>query len=112
MIRSFTNTLEEDDPNLKSIKVDINIFEHVTKGFLGSTKPFILKKEVENLLLGAKLVILIQAIRNLTDYLNGDIYYKIDYDKHNLHRTQNQLTLLVAIEENESKLFQIINKYS
>jgi hypothetical protein len=111
MIRSFTNTLKEDDPDLKSINVKLDIFEYVTKGFIESTKLFMQKKESEHMLLGAKLVILIQAIRNLMDYLNGDIYYKIDYEDHNLHRAQNQLTLLNAIENQENHLQKLIKKY-
>jgi serine/threonine protein kinase len=111
MIRSFTNTLKEDDPDLNSIKVKLDIFEFVTKGFLESTKYFMQQNESEYMLLGAKLVILVQAIRNLTDYLNGDIYYKINYDDHNLHRAQNQLTLLTAIENQEKYLHKIVRKY-
>ncbi len=111
MIRSFTNTLQEDDPNLSAIDVKLDIFENLTKGFLESTKSFISDKEAENLLLGAKLVVLIQAIRNLTDYLLGDVYYKINYEDHNLHRAQNQLTLLQALEYHENTLQKMINKY-
>jgi len=111
MIRSLTNTLKEDDPDLNSIDVKLDIFEYVTKGFLEATKTFAQDKEVENLILGPKLAILIQAIRNLTDYLNGDIYYKINYENHNLHRAQNQITLLVAIENHEQRLHKIINNY-
>lgn len=111
MIRSFTNTLQEDDPNLSAIDVKLDIFENITKGFLESTRTFISDKESENLLLGAKLVVLIQAIRNLTDYLLGDVYYKINYEDHNLHRAQNQLTLLQALEYHENTLQKMINKY-
>lgn len=111
MIRSFTNTLEEDDPQLEMISVQKDIFEQISKGFLESARTFLIEKEAENLLLGAKVVILVQAIRNLTDFLNGDIYYKTDYDLHNLHRTQNQLTLLEAIENDELSLRSLINKY-
>jgi hypothetical protein len=111
MIRSFTNTLEEDDPDLKSIDVDQIVFEQITRGFLESAISFIQKKELDNLLLGAKVVILVQAIRNLADFLNGDIYYKIDYENHNLHRAQNQLTLLGTIEYHEENLQSIVRRY-
>jgi hypothetical protein len=111
MIRSLTNTLKEDDPDLNSIDVKLDIFEYVTKGFLEATKTFAQDKEVENMILGPKLAILVQAIRNLTDYLNGDIYYKINYENHNLHRAQNQITLLGAIENHEQELLKIVNKY-
>jgi thiamine kinase-like enzyme len=111
MVRSFTNTLQEDDPDLSSIDVKSDIFEQLTRGLLESTKPFILEKETNNLLLGAKLVVLIQAIRNLTDYLQGDVYYKINYEDHNLHRAQNQLKLLEMLEYHEDKLQKMIDKY-
>lgn len=111
MIRSFTNTLQEDDPNLSEIDVKLDIFESITKGFLESTKSFISEKEAGNLLLGAKLAVLIQAIRNLTDYLFGDVYYKINYEDHNLHRAQNQLTLLQSLEYHENTLQKMIDKY-
>jgi hypothetical protein len=112
MVRSFTNTLKEDDPDLSSVDVKFDIFEQLTRGFLESTKPFIVEKEINNLLLGAKLVVLIQAIRNLTDYLFGDIYYKTNYEEHNLHRAQNQLKLLEMLECNEDKLQKMIKKYN
>jgi len=112
MVRSFTNTLEEDNPALDLIDVKRDIFEHLTRGFLQSTSSFATETEKANLLLGAKLVILIQAIRNLTDYLKGDVYYKIDYDRHNLHRAQNQLTFLSAVEKRETELQKMIDKHT
>lgn len=111
MVRSFTNTLQEDDPDLSSVDVKLDIFEQLTRGFLESTKPFIDDKESSNLLLGAKLVVLIQAIRNLTDYLQGDVYYKTNYEEHNLHRAQNQLKLLEMLEYHEEDLQKMIDKY-
>lgn len=111
MVRSFTNTLQEDDPDLSSVDIKFEIFEQLTKGFLESTGPFIKDKETNNLLLGAKLVILIQAIRNLTDYLLGDVYYKTDYEEHNLHRAQNQLRLLEKLEHHQPRLQKIIDGY-
>jgi len=111
MVRSFTNTLQEDDPNLAAVDVKLDIFEQLTKGFLESTKSFISDKEAENLLLGAKVVILIQAIRNLTDYLLGDVYYKTNYEEHNLHRAQNQLKLLEMLEYHDNILQKMVNKY-
>ena len=112
MIRSFTNTLQEDDPNLDEVDVKLDIFEQLTRGFLESTKSFISDKEAENLILGAKLVILIQAIRNLTDYLLGDVYYKTNYEDHNLHRAQNQLQLLQMLEYHDNALQEMVTRYS
>jgi hypothetical protein len=49
-----------------------------------------------------------QGIRNLTDYLMGDVYYKIDYDEHNLHRAQNQFALLKSIEDQEDEMIKVV----
>ncbi len=45
------------------------------------------------------LMIYMQALRFLTDYLNGDIYYRIDYSEQNLNRARNQIILLKKLEE-------------
>jgi len=53
--------------------------------------------ELELLPFGAKTMIFIMALRFLTDYLNGDLYYKIKYPEHNLNRAKNQFKLLESM---------------
>lgn len=110
MVRSYTNTTREDDPELEKLDIKIDIFSALADGFLLETSEILTDNEKNNLLLGAKLVIFIQGVRNLTDYLNGDIYYKINYPEHNLHRAQNQFSLLRKIEQNEDTLQDILSK--
>lgn len=105
MVRSYTNKMKEDSPDLSMIKIDQEVFYQLTKGFLEETKTLMSDSELKNLILGPKMIILIQAIRNLTDYLMGDVYYKIQYGTHNLDRARNQLTLLNCLEKDE-KIFQ------
>ena len=64
--------------------------------------------EQANLLLGGKIVIYLQAIRFLADYINGDVYYKVDFPEQNLLRTRNQLNLLDSVLDQESDLQRII----
>ena len=103
MVRSYTNRVREDDGDFSKVGINQDVFYNLTLGFLEETKSLMTEAEVKNLLLGAKIVILIQAIRNLTDYLMGDVYYKIDYESHNLTRARNQITLLSCIEKDEKK---------
>jgi hypothetical protein len=52
-----------------------------------------------------------QGIRFLTDYLNGDVYYPVRYPMHNFNRSKNQLILLERLNEKETTLRKIIDKY-
>jgi hypothetical protein len=72
--------------------------------------PMLEKTEMENLVFGAKYLTCMQAVRFLTDYLNGDVYYKTKYKEHNLTRTRNQIRLLQSIEDQETEMNKIIRK--
>ena len=75
-----------------------------------SVRDFISEVEHANLLLGAKLMIYMQAIRFLTDYLNGDVYYKTSYPLQNLDRAKNQLMLLGSFLSQEDVFRDILKK--
>jgi len=92
-LRSAANTGTEDDPNLDNIHFNMEIFKSFAKGYLEGTKSFLLPIEKENLPYAATLFPYMQAVRFLTDYINGNTYYKIKYATHNLVRTQAQWKL-------------------
>lgn len=96
MIRTYANLKVEDDPNPENIFSTANYLA-VKKGFLTFLEEELTHTELQAIDLTAKVVILIQAIRFLTDYLNDDTYYHITYKDQNLNRTKNQLNLLNAI---------------
>jgi hypothetical protein len=100
-LRSAANTGAEDDQNLDNIHFNMAIFEAFAKGYLEGTKSFLLPIEKENLPYAATLFPYMQAVRFLTDYINGNTYYKIKYATHNLVRTRAQWRLF---EESVSKL--------
>lgn len=93
MVRSYTNLKEEDDPE-QGNNFSLENYRALEKGFMYHLKDTLTEKECQNLDLGAKVVIYVQAMRFLTDYLNGDIYYNTQYEEHNLHRTLSQIHLL------------------
>ena len=92
-LRSAANTGTEDDPDLDNIHFNMEIFEAFAKGYLEGTQSFLLPVEKENLPYAATLFPYMQAVRFLTDYINGSIYYKIKYATHNLVRTRAQWKL-------------------
>ena len=93
MMRSYCNITNEDDASLKE-NFNPEIYTAVKNGFLSHLKAILTPTELENLDYAAQVVIYIQAVRFLTDYLNNDIYYSTKYEEHNLDRTKNQLNLL------------------
>lgn len=98
MVRTYSNLKAEDDPNPMDNFSSEN-YEALKEGFLFHLKDHLSIEEMNAMDLTALVVILIQAIRFLTDYLNGNIYYQTNYENHNLDRTINQLNLLKAIKE-------------
>jgi hypothetical protein len=96
MIRSYTNTKPEDDPNPEGV-FNADLYRALTDGFLSETRSFLTKVELENLPYAPQVIIYIQALRFLTDYLNGDVYYQCSYPEQNLNRTKNQINLLKNI---------------
>lgn len=111
-IRSGSTYAAEDEKDLEKVYVDLELFEAFTKGFIEGAAGVLRKKEIEMLPMGAKVIILEQAIRFLGDYLNGDVYYKTSYDKQNLYRTRTQLKLVADMEEKWSELNEIVKAYS
>ena len=110
MVRTFTNSRDEDCKEIDKVSFRIDIFEGMLKGFLEELKPIITIEEKNNLILGSKAIILEQVLRFINDYLQGNKYYKTKYKEHNLYRAQNQFKLLEDIEGNEKKINKLINK--
>ncbi|HTK19174.1 MAG TPA: aminoglycoside phosphotransferase family protein [Mucilaginibacter sp.] len=107
-IRTIANTASEDEQNIQLIDINVSLFESYTKGYLEEAVYFLTESELDSLLKGVLLLPYAQTVRFLTDYLEGDHYYKIHFPEHNLQRTRAQLTLVKKLEENRDKLGQII----
>ena len=103
MVRTFTNSQSEDSTDYQEIEARIGIFEALCKGYLSEVKEILTTEEKDNLLEGAKWIILEQCLRFLTDYLAGDIYYPTKYSTHNLVRANNQMYLFISIVQQEEK---------
>ena len=97
-IRTGANTGAEDDENLDNVEVNLEIFEAYTRGYMETAKAFLTPQEIKLLPYGGRLLTYMQTVRFLTDYINGDTYYKIHSPKHNLIRTKAQFKLLLSLE--------------
>ena len=107
-LRTGANTVQEDDKNIDQVAFRMDIFKAFTEGYLSSAKVFLTPLEIENLPYAAALFPYMQCVRFLTDYINGDTYYKIEYPDHNLVRTKNQFRLLQSVEENMPEMKKFI----
>lgn len=107
-LRTAGNTAAEDEPDLEKIHFNMDIFQAFAKGYLESAKSFLLPVEIENLPYAAALFPYMQCVRFLTDYINGDTYYKIKYPEHNLVRTKAQFKLLQSVEANQVEMQKIV----
>jgi hypothetical protein len=107
-IRTIVNKTPEDEKDLSRISVDVELFDGFARGFLKETRAFLTAKEIDSLAMGALLLPFIMGLRFLTDYINGDTYYKIHYPEHNIARARAQLRLVARLEEQYEVLQNII----
>lgn len=107
-LRTGANFVAEDDPEIGKVGFREDIFESFTKGYLESAKSFLTPVETENLPYAVALFPYMQCVRFLTDYINGDTYYKIKYPEHNLVRTRNQLALFRCVYAKQEEMARFI----
>lgn len=109
-IRFGASTAEEDEKDLSKVQLDLDLFEKFAKGFLEEMKDSITELEVKLLPLSAKMMTIECGIRFLTDHLDGDVYFKIQREGHNLDRARTQFKLVKEMEEKEQEMNEIINR--
>ncbi len=107
-IRFGASTAAEDEPDLDKVALDIDYFKAYAEGFLQEAGDAFNQCEKNNLAFSAKLMTLECGMRFLTDYLNGDTYFKTDYPEHNLVRAKNQLKLVSDMESKMAEMERII----
>jgi Ser/Thr protein kinase RdoA (MazF antagonist) len=109
-IRTSTNTGAEDDPDLSKVEMDLGLFEAYTKGFLQETRGTLTPMEMEYLPLAGKLFPYMIGVRFLTDYVDGDNYFKIKHEHHNLQRARAQFKLLTSMEGQFAAMQEIVKR--
>ena len=103
-IRTIINTAAEDEADLEKVQLNIPLFAAYTEGYFEEAHSFLTAGEVDSLMEGVLLFPYMQAVRFLTDFLEGDHYYKTHHGDHNLQRTRAQLKLVSELEAHEPEL--------
>jgi Ser/Thr protein kinase RdoA (MazF antagonist) len=109
--RSATNPAAEDTLDLSEVNVDLEVFDHLTHGYLDAAREALTPREIDYLPFAVKLMTLENGMRFLTDYLQGDVYFKIHRPNHNLDRSRAQLKLVESMEANFERMRAIVEKY-
>ena len=107
-IRTLGNTASEDEPDLSRIGFNASYYKAFAEGYFSESQSFLTDMEKENLAFSCCYLVWEQTIRFLTDYLNGDIYYKTAYPGHNRVRTLAQLRYLEVMEEHIDQMKAIV----
>jgi len=111
-IRTIINRAAEDEADLKKVCLNIPLFEAYTEGYFEEAHHFLTGDEIASLMEGVLLFPYMQAVRFLTDFLEGDHYYKVYHASHNLQRTRAQLKLVDELEAHEQALRAIVARVS
>jgi len=110
-IRFGASSAPEDETDLSRVYVKPEMVAAFTEGFIEGLAGAITVEEIKALPESARVITLEGAIRFLTDYLNGDTYFRIHYPTHNLDRARNQLKLVADMEERRAELEASVAKY-
>ena len=113
LVRSLTSSLPEDaeieTPERSTMKIKMDYFKALAEGFVAQSAGMLVQAEKKHLVFGALAITLMVALRFLTDYLNGDIYFETAYPQHNLTRAKNQFALFQALKSKQNEMDQFIS---
>ena len=110
-IRFGASTAAEDEKDLDKVKFDIEKFRVYTKGFIDGCGGQLPVEEIMLLPEGAKMMTIECGMRFLTDYLDGDTYFKTSYADHNLDRCHTQFKLVEEMEAHWDEMKNIVKEY-
>lgn len=109
-IRFAANTAEEDEKDLSKVSLDLSLYEQFTRGFLREAGKDLTELELMYLPHGARIITLELAARFLADHINGDEYFKIHRENHNLDRARCQMKLVLSMEQQFDEMRNIVAK--
>ena len=107
-VRFGACTAAEDEPDTSKIGFDMTLFEAFTKGFVSATAGNLTDTEIKLLPLGIAVITCELALRFLTDYIDGDVYFKTAYEGHNLVRARAQMKLLTEVEAKLDDMYAFV----
>lgn len=111
-IRFGASTAAEDEPDIDKVHFDIGLYELYVKGYLETAGEVLTPAELDSLPWGARLMTLECGMRFLTDFLQGDTYFKTAYPEHNLVRARTQFKLVQEMEQQFDAMRRLVRRYA
>jgi len=112
MVRTTTSPSPEDERDLSKVTMQFPMFEALARGYLSSASEFLTAPEKERLPLAGKLITFEIGIRFLTDYMEGDTYFKVRREGHNLDRCRTQFKMVESIAQQEDAMNRLVRSLS
>ncbi|MEI6061349.1 MAG: aminoglycoside phosphotransferase family protein [Bacteroidota bacterium] len=109
-IRTGANTANEDEKDLSEVGINLPIYEAYTRGFIKSTRHTLTEVEIDNLAFSARFMTFIIGLRFLTDFVDGDPYFRTSYPQHNLDRARVQFRLIEDMESKAEEMEAIVRQ--
>lgn len=110
MVRTGTSPAAEDEMDLTKVTMRFPMYEALLRGFLETAGGVLTPVEREELPFSGKLITLEIGVRFLTDYLQGDVYFKTHREGHNLDRCRTQFKLVESIEQQFDNMRQLLKE--
>jgi len=110
-VRSGANPAAEDERDLSKVCIDLEIFDRLVHGDLDVARDFLTPTEVDYMPFSAKLMTFECGMRFLTDHLDGDVYFRIHRENHNLDRCCTQFKMVEDMEAKFDQMVRIVGKY-
>jgi hypothetical protein len=98
MVRTYVSPVSEEEPNEQLVVVRDEYYLALMDGYLSEMSALLTPEEREHLAFAGEFMVYMQGVRFLADYLNGDVYYPVKHERHNLDRTRNQWALLAQLD--------------
>jgi hypothetical protein len=108
MVRTTTSPTVEDEVDLRKVRLQLPMFEALARGYLSSAGQFLTPAERDFIVFSGKLITFTIGLRFLTDFLNGDAYFRVHRPGHNLDRCRTQFRLIESIAEQEAHMEKLV----
>ncbi|MFN2190656.1 MAG: mucin desulfatase, partial [Candidatus Promineifilaceae bacterium] len=93
---------------MDQVRLRLEIFEPLARGYMSAAGSFLTPQELEGLVLSSQVIVFEIGMRFLSDYLEGDVYFKTERPNHNLDRCRTQFRLLESIEQQREPMERIL----
>lgn len=112
LVRTCVVNTAEDEPNPALVTADPLRFEALVEGYLSTAGRFLTDAEIRHMAVSGKMITMMIGVRFLTDFLNGDVYFRTHREGHNLDRCRTQFALVDRLNEQSDLLEGIVRKHA